>query len=113
VPQEAAIVSGLGVATAGLLLDASGSISRSTLKRLAKKAAGPLPAGGDEAAGWALLVVNGVYVVAFGTLASYVLPNVEALAPAALATPSGRLAQAAAAMLLPAAALAAHGRKFF
>lgn len=104
---------GLGAATAGLLLDASGSIARSTLKGLAKKAGGSLPAGGDEAAGWALLVVNVVYVAAFTTLASYVLPNIEALAPAALATPTGRLGQAAAAMLLPSAALAAHGRKFF
>ena len=109
--QEAPLLGVLGAATAYVLYDASLQSAKSKLKGILKKSASA-PAAADEAVGSAALVSNVVYIAAFAILATYVLPNFEALAPT-MVNSKTRVAEAAVSMLLPSGLLLAHSRKLF
>ena len=104
------MLAALAAVAGALLYDAYGCLARSNLKAIAArvaKAGVPAPAAADEAAGAAALAVNVVYVLVFGALATHVLPNFQQLLGG-----SWGAGAAAAAMLLPAGGLFAHGRKW-
>ena len=106
--QDVVVLGGLAIVVATLLYDGMAKSAATALKPIAARLRGATAKASSEAVWRSAFFTCLWYLLSFGALAGYVMPNMEAVLGTA---PSYRIGYAVFSAAVPALVASAHGRK--